>query len=125
MPADGIGAVTEEVAELECLPYLLEEHLDVPVDEVEVAHAAGAPSGVGGDEDHQTQFVIDLDPGFNPVQRPTFEAFELVAGELNDLVLDHVAALLHRQVAQGTVFEASTFSLSISQGIMHAGWQNN
>lgn len=42
LPADGVGAVTEEVTELECLLHLFEEHFDVPAGTVEPRRLAGA-----------------------------------------------------------------------------------
>ena len=48
LPADGIGAVTEEVAELEGLLDLLEEDLDLPAAAVEVGDGGRSPVKVVG-----------------------------------------------------------------------------
>ncbi len=53
LPADGLLAVTQEVAELEGLFDLLEEHFDAPARLIEVAYAAGTPFEIVGDEECQ------------------------------------------------------------------------
>gem|GEM_PF-6447515 len=85
LPADGVGVVTEEVAELERLLHLLEKDLNVPAGAIEVAHAARTPVAVVADEDHQSLLALDLDldPGLDPAQSPAGERLPLRAYPVN------------------------------------------
>ncbi len=64
--ADGVLAVAEEVAELQGLLDLLEEHFDTPARLIEFAHTRGAPFGVVGDEDHHDLLAIHTHDHFHP-----------------------------------------------------------
>ena len=60
LPSHRVGAVAEEVAQLECLLDLLEEDLDVPPPTVELAYRARAPFKIVGQEDHLAPLAIDF-----------------------------------------------------------------
>jgi hypothetical protein len=70
LPADGIGVVPEEGAELQGLLELLEEDFDVPSATIEVALAGRAPVRVVGDKDHQALLSVDFNPGLDASDDP-------------------------------------------------------
>ena len=68
LPAHGVGAVAEKVAELERLLDLAEKNFDLPAAAVELGHAAGRPLEVIGEKDQHAPLAVDLHFGFDPAQ---------------------------------------------------------
>src|SRR5208282_1210315 len=61
LPAHGVGAVPQEVGQLEGLFELLEEDLNAPAAAIEVGDGLGAPDEVVGQKNHFAEFAVDLD----------------------------------------------------------------
>src|SRR5208282_2421315 len=58
LPFDGIGAVAQEVGQLEGLFEFLEECFDAPAAAIEVGNGLGAPNEMVGQENHFTRFPV-------------------------------------------------------------------
>ena len=86
LPAHGVGAVAEEVRELERLLDLLEEHLDVPAAPVQLGHRPGAPFHVVGQKDHFDVFTVDLDQRHDAPQALWIGVFGSRHGQFNDFI---------------------------------------
>jgi hypothetical protein len=86
LPAHGVGAVAEEVGELQGLLDLLEEDLNVPAAAVEIGNGLGAPLPVVGEENHLLFTSVDFDPGHDPAQIPRIIGEGLVAAQADDLI---------------------------------------
>ncbi len=63
LPAHSVGAVAEEIAQLEGLFDLLEEDLDLPAAAVQVGHGGRGPLEVVGKKLHDDFFAVEFDPG--------------------------------------------------------------
>ena len=68
MPLHRVGAVPEEVGQLQGLLDLFEKHLDLPTAAIQVGDAARASSLVVGQENHITLFSVHLNLGSDQVQ---------------------------------------------------------
>lgn len=68
LPGHGVGAVAEEVAELEGLLDLLEEDLDLPAAALEVGDGGRGPDEVVGKKLHFHVLAIEFDQGRDPTQ---------------------------------------------------------
>jgi hypothetical protein len=86
LPAHGVGAVAEEVGELEGLLDLLEKDLDGPAAAVEIGDGLGTPLLVVGEENHLLLASVDFDPGHDPAQLPRIIGEGLVAAQTDNLV---------------------------------------
>jgi hypothetical protein len=48
LPTDRVGAVAQEIAQLQALLDLFKEHFDLPPAAIQIGHAAGAPTEIVG-----------------------------------------------------------------------------
>ena len=60
LPADRVGAVAQEIAQLQALLNLLKEHFDLPAATIQISHTAGAPGEIIGQKFHLALLAIDL-----------------------------------------------------------------
>jgi len=66
LPAHGVGTVADEVAQLQGLLDLFEEHLDLPAAAVKVGDGGWGPLEVVGQKRHHHLFAVEFDPGGDP-----------------------------------------------------------
>ena len=62
LPTDGVGAVTQEIAQLQALLDLFEEHFDLPAAAIQIGQAADAPTEIVGQKLHLAFLAIGLGP---------------------------------------------------------------
>ena len=66
LPLDRLAIVPQEVAQVQRLLYLLEEHLNAPARLVQIADTGRGPLEVVREESHLSVFAIDLDDRDDP-----------------------------------------------------------
>ncbi len=66
LPADRVGAVAQEIAQLQALLDLLKEHFDLPAATIQISHTAGAPREIIGQELHLAFLTVDLHQSPDP-----------------------------------------------------------
>ena len=60
LPTDRVGAVAQEIAQLQALLDLLKEHFDLPAATIQISHTAGTPMNIVGQELHLALLAVDL-----------------------------------------------------------------
>ena len=63
LPADRVGTVAQEIAQLQALLDLFEEHFDLPAAAIQIGHTAGAPREIVGQKLHLAFLAVDLHKG--------------------------------------------------------------
>src|ERR1700751_2767535 len=63
LPTDRVGAVAQEIAQLQALLDLFEEHFDLPPTAIQIGHTAGAPTEMVGQKLHLAFLAVDLHQG--------------------------------------------------------------
>jgi hypothetical protein len=66
LPTDRVGAVAQEIAQLQALLDLFEEHFDLPPAAIQIGHTAGTPTEVVGQKLHLALLAVDPPPGLAP-----------------------------------------------------------
>jgi len=89
LPADGIGAVPEEIAKLQGLLDFLEEHLNIPAAPVEFGNGPCTPLQVVGHENHLDICPVDFHQGGNASQRDRVSLPGLVHNHFDDFVAQY------------------------------------
>ena len=60
LPADGVCAVGQEIAQLQALLDLFKEHFDLPTAAIQISHTAGAPLEIVSQKVHLTLLALDF-----------------------------------------------------------------
>lgn len=89
MPLHGVGAVAEEVRQLEGLLDLLEEHLDLPAATVKISNGLRAPFQVVRQKGHLPQLAVHFDQCHDTTQLDGI-VFARRAGEADQVVAQDV-----------------------------------
>src|SRR6516225_4359603 len=60
LPANRVGAVAQEIAQLQALLDLLKEHFNLPAATIQISHTASAPPHIVGQKLHLAPLAIDF-----------------------------------------------------------------
>src|SRR5215472_5680903 len=60
LPTDGIGAVAQEIAQLQALLDLFKEHFDLPAAAIQISDTAGAPGEIVRQKHHLAWLAVDF-----------------------------------------------------------------
>src|SRR6516162_8374522 len=69
LPANRVGAVAQEIAQLQALLDLLKEHFNLPAATIQISHTASAPPHIVGQKLHLALLAIDLYQSPDPPYR--------------------------------------------------------
>src|SRR5271169_6358693 len=69
LPADRVGAVAKEIAQLQALLDLFKEHFDLPAAAIEISHTGGAPLEVVSQKLHLALLAVNLHQSSHPAHR--------------------------------------------------------
>ena len=69
LPAHGVGAMAEEIAQVQRLFDLTEEGFNGPTAAIQFADRMGRPLQIVGQKNHHSPLAIDLHPGRHPAHR--------------------------------------------------------
>jgi hypothetical protein len=88
LPADRVGAVAQEIAQLQALLDLFKKHFDLPTAAIQTSHTPSAPREIIGQELHLALLALNLHQSPDPAHR-----FGIIGAGV--LVFEH-----HKLVAQ-------------------------
>src|SRR5271156_3709036 len=66
LPADRVGAVAQEIAQLQALLDLLKEHFNLPAAAIQIGHTDGAPLQIISQKLHLALLAVHLDQSSYP-----------------------------------------------------------
>src|SRR6201987_4735198 len=69
LPADRVGAVAQEIAQLQALLDLFKEHFDLPAPAIQISHTGGAPLEVVSQKLHLALLAVNLHQSSHPAHR--------------------------------------------------------
>src|ERR1041385_8054716 len=81
LPSHRVGAVPQEISQLQRLLDLLEEYLDLPPASIEIGHRLRAPLKIVRQEDHLPFLPIHLNQRHDPASMQSIHSHDLLVGQ--------------------------------------------